>query len=141
MSKDITAWKVEPDGTVLPQFDDGGVVDGVHDVLQRVLCILLSESGSARYRFGREVARACPFMSSWRHGDMRTEADVIGQFTLGRSYIRAAMLQEQQADDPPEQRYKDLKLDRIVIQPGVVRLEITLVTEAETVQFVLPIPT
>ena len=141
MSKDITAWKIEPDGTVLPQFDDGGAVDGIHDVLQRVLCVLLSEPGSARYQFGREVERACPFMSSWRHGDIRTEADVFAQFMLGRSYVKAAMLQEQRVDDPPAQRYKDVTLNRIVIQPGVVCLEITLVTEAETMPFVLPIPT
>ena len=141
MNKDITAWEVLDDGTVLPQCDDGGFVDGMHDVLQRVLCVLLSETGSARYKFGREVDRACPLMSAWRHGEILTEADMTMQFTLCRSYVKAAMLQEEHADDPPEQRYKDIRLDRIVVQPGTVRLEITLTTEAASMQFALPIPT
>jgi len=140
MNKDITAWQVLDDGTVLPQYEDGRIVGGIHDVLQRVLCILLSEPGSARYKFGREVERACPLMSAWRHGEIFTEADMLTQFMLGRSYVKTAMLQEVHADDPPEQRYKDLRLDRIDVRPGVVRLEITLTTEAEAMQFVLPIP-
>lgn len=141
MSKDITAWKIEDSNVVLPWFDDGGIVDGIHDVLQRVLCILLTEMRSIRYKFGREVDRACPFMTAWRRGEMRTEADVRNLFFQSKTYIRTVMEQEVAPDDPPEQRFKDLRLDRINIQPGVVHLEITLETEAEAMPFVLPLPT
>jgi len=141
MSKDITAWSVDEEGFVLSQFDDGGVSSGIHNVLQRVLCVLLTETGSQRYTFGREVPRACPFMTLWQQGHMFTESDVAAHFQSAARHIAAAMQEEETEDDPPEQRFKRLQLNNIIVQPGVMQLVITLTTEAESMQFILPLPT
>jgi len=142
MNNDISAWRVDENDFVLPWFDDGcDAVNGMDELVQRVMCVLLTEPQSARYSFGRSVERACPFISAWRHGDINTEADVFGQFRLSKSYIVAALRAEAVPDDPPEQRLTDLDLVSIDIQPDVVCLEIVLITEAGRKTIKLPIPT
>jgi hypothetical protein len=139
MSKDITAWKMEGPFLV-PQYDDGGFVEGTQDVLQRVLCLLLMEPGSKRYGLGREVEWACPFMSSWRHGEITNEAQLMAAFTLSQAQISQVMRDQESEDDGPEQKFKKLTLEKIVIQPGTVQLHCTLETGAGKLPFILPMP-
>lgn len=140
MSNDITAWQLN-DGFVVPQYADGGYAEGNFDVLQRVLCVMLTETDSPRYTFGRTVPRTCPFMSGWRRGDISNEADVYRYFSLCQCYIRAAMEDQSHPDDPPDQKFKSLQLRRIRIDPGVVSLELVLETQGGSLQFNMPIPT
>lgn len=139
MSYDITAWQLV-DGYVIPQFDDGGYAEDMFDVLQRVLCAFLTETGSVRYTCGRKSERACPFMSAWRRGEIASETDIYRIFGLCRSYIKTAMETQESRYDPPERRFKDLKLRRVIVYPGSVQLECRLETRADTLEFKLPLP-
>lgn len=139
MSKDITAWKL--DGAFLvPEYEDGGFAEGTHDVLQRVLYLLLMEPGSKRYRLGREIEWASPFMSAWRHGEITNEAQLMAIFSLSQAQIGQVMREQEDPDDGPDQKFKKLTLNKVVIQPGTVQLSCTLETGAETLPFILPMP-
>jgi len=138
-TKDIMAWKLAGDFLV-PQYTDGGFAEGTHDVLQRVLYLLLTEVGSKRYTFGRELERASPFMSAWRHGNITNEIQLRSVFALSQAQISMAMAAQEEDTDGPEQRFKKLTLNKIIVQPGTVQLCCTLETHADSLDFILPMP-
>jgi len=142
MNSDIAAWTLQHTGDdfVIPKYDQSAEVSGIHNVLQRVLCVLLTERGSVKYAFGRKIERACPFMSAWRRGMISSEAEVRSHFMMSHSFIANAIRAEELPDDPPEQRFKKLALTKIVVCPGAVRMYITLETEADKLDCVLPLP-
>lgn len=137
--KDISAWRLV-ENFVGSRYNDAVLVDGLQATLQRFMLIFLTEPGSARYSFGRTVEPACPFMSAWRHGDIRSEATIRTQFELCQSYIQQAMRSQQYANDPPECKFKSAILEKITIQPGSVYLSVIIDTEGGTLPCVLPLP-
>ena len=138
--KDLTAWQIK-DGFVVPKPDGTSPTSGMHSVLQRVLCILLNEHGSQRYSFGRKYKHTCGFMNAWQAGQISDESKLRAQFALARTNIKTVFDEQKRPDDPPTQRFKDIALQRIIIQPGTVQLEIVLETEAARETFLLPLPT
>jgi len=137
--KDISAWQLV-ENSVCPRYNDATLVDGLEATLQRFMLIFLTEPGSARYSFGRNVEPACPFMSAWRHGNIKSEAGIRAQFELCQSYINQAMRAEQHDDDPPECQFKNAIIEKITIQPGRVLLSVIIETEGGSLPCVLPLP-
>jgi hypothetical protein len=137
---DLAAWKIQ-DGFVIPVTAAEPAVSGIQLILQRFMKILLTETGSVRYKFGRQTERSCPFMSAWRQGLINSEADLLAQFNLAGSYIRAAMRSMQSHHDPDELKYKDVRCTGLTVQPHTVQMHITLETEAEALELTLPLPT
>lgn len=139
MRRDIKAWRLQG-GWVVPDVDADGLADDTFDVMQRVLLVLLTETDSARYTFGKEAQHACSFMSAWRRGEIRHEGDLRRIFTLCLAQIRTAMEDQQTRDDPPSCRYRDLQLLSVHVMPGYVQLEMWLQTHTDDLKFKLALP-
>ena len=136
---DITAWK-SIDGFVTPQLNGDEYTTGMLSVLQRFMLVFLTEDNSPRYKFGQEVDQTCSFMLAWRGGFIESETAISATFMLCKDAIKQAMKAHETVEVPPDQRFKDVNLINIVIQPGIVQLDIEIKTLTETAVFKLPLP-
>ena len=139
MPKDIQVWRNQC-GYVTPVTDAVDLVEGTAVVLQRLLMVLLTETDSPKFTFGRAAERSCPFMSAWRHGELSNEADIFRVFSLCQPHITTAMQSQETKYDSDDQRFKSLKLQRICVYPGQVHLECTMETRTDKIAFTLPMP-
>lgn len=136
--QDIEMWRVVA-GEVVELPAGGELVSGMPKLLQYVLIALLQSPDSVKYRFGKRQQPGCYFMQALHSGTLRTEADVFAQFHLAKQIISSALRQQVRASDPPDETFKDIRLDSITLSPGWLRLHITLTSKVSALKFILPI--
>lgn len=123
---DIEAFGIASDGSIYDASCTGGRVTGWKKLVQRVIAALLQDPETVRYTFGRRNRMGTFFMPLLRRGELRSEMDVRNYFRLSTLMTAPALLEEETEDDPPDERYKDAELKRILVAKGLVQLEITI---------------
>jgi hypothetical protein len=135
---DYELWHVMPDGEVTSVALTGEPISGIRKLVQRFLLAFLQDIASVRYP-GKRIPYGTYFMQMLREGKMRSEMDVTGNFMLAKPMIRSALTHEETVDDPPSERYKDATLTGIVLEPGWMKLKITIRSRTDSIDIVLPI--
>ena len=136
---DIGAWRIKAGEDAEETPEDGDELRGMPKLVQRVFIALLQEQGTVKYSFGRRLPRGCGFMTALRSGEVRSEMDVSAQFFLARHAIFAELKEEEQADDPPEERFRDVRCHGIVLSPGIMKLKLNIHSQTTDITVWLPI--
>lgn len=138
----LEAWRIDSNGRVVAVPDDGMPVSGMSALMQRVLMALLQETGSSKYSFGKRTSSGCNLLQLLRFGELRSEADLFAHFNLCRYFVHSELKATETDDDPPEERFKDVRLTGIEFEPSNVVLRISIWNQAQDLlQISLPIST
>lgn len=80
----------------------GALITGIEKLVQRFLVELLTEKGTLEY----QPNRGSFFMTSLRHGIVRTSADLFSEFSAAELDVRENLLLEEDfSTDPKDERY------------------------------------
>ena len=116
----------------------GMLCTGIQKLSQRFVLELLTERGSMFYL----PDRGTQFMTRFRLGYMRTEADVFVAFNFALNDAELRLTAEELDTDPADERYAGATLDLVTIADGVVILHVTLRSMAGTGrEVIMPIST
>lgn len=102
--------------------DGGSVIAGIQKLVQRILLTLLTIKGTRKY----QPALGCQFMLDAISGGWRTVADVTQSFLLARSDVRNQLILEETTDDPDDERYGGMTLDRVTLSERMVTVHISV---------------
>jgi hypothetical protein len=137
---DIYAWGA-PDGTMIDETTSGRVITGILKLAQRFLITLLNEPNSIKYDYElTNIQRGTTFMQALRLGGVHNEAQLRSTFALAELQARSQLQAEEDNDMPDDERYAKSEIVRAELEPGIIRLTITLESRAESVQLIVPIP-
>ncbi len=101
-------------------------VSGIAALAQRFMIELLTISGSMQYL----PNRGCNFLSRVRVA--KTEYDVMIAFGSSVNRVRRNLHSDETGYMPADARYGSVKLNRIVLVEGSLRLELTVRSKANT---------
>jgi hypothetical protein len=106
--------------TLVQEGQSGALITGIEKLVQRFLVELLTEKGSLEYQPGRGTF----FMTSLRHGIVRTSADLFAEFSAAALDAKENLLLEEDfTSDPKDERYA-----------GAVLLEASLLGDTATLR-------
>jgi hypothetical protein len=108
--------------------DSGRTVAGTNKLAQRFVLQLLTVKGSVP---GDDQA-GCEFVSRLVQGGVASELDVFTAFNASVGPVVAALQAQETADDPDDERLAGVQVNRLVLSPGHLTLDVTLRTRADT---------
>jgi hypothetical protein len=118
--------------------DVGEICTGIQKLAQRFVLEFLTEKGSLPHL----ANRGCTFMTRLRTGLLRTEADVFIAFSFAMNDVELNLTAEEDGSEPDDERFASANLDRVLIEPGLLTLRVTVRSRAGTSrQPILPIAT
>jgi hypothetical protein len=136
---DIQAWAT-PEGMISPQ-SSGNIVTGIIKLSERFLITLLNEEGSIKYDYHlANITRGTQFMTRLREGGVQTEADLRALFALSEIQAKAQLVAQETGDEPDDERYKTSRIVSVEIGQGNISLTITLESQSDSVELILPLP-
>lgn len=139
MAFDVSAFRLQPDGTVLQQLqgaDGGAIVEGVPRLAQRFCINLMTPIGSVPY----DARQGTSFVPRLQAGQARTESDVLACFAAAMPTLGPNMAKEESSADPPEERFQSAVITQIAIGSGKVTMTVRVTNQAGTkVSLTLPL--
>jgi len=125
----------QPAAQFLADNKGGTLIFGSTKLGQRVALELLTEAGSLPFA----TTRGTLFITYLRTGAL-TEMDVLVAFAAARLALRSNLQNEETDDDPPDERFLDAVVDRVVVTQGSVSLVVSVSSRAGLVEvLVLPV--
>jgi hypothetical protein len=116
----------------------GMLCTGIQKLAQRFVLEVLTEKGSMLYL----PDRGTTFMTRFRQGYLRVEADVFIAFNLALNDAELNLTAEEADTDPDDERYASASLDLVIITVDAVVLHVTVQSRAgNTRAVILPIAT
>jgi hypothetical protein len=116
----------------------GEVITGSLKVAQWFIVEFMTVRGSVAY----DKTRGTNFISSLISGRIRTETDAFVAFGFAVGQIAVAAILNEPATAPDDERFAGAALTHAVVQPGVLKLYVTLTTKAGTARpLILPVAT
>lgn len=106
----------------------GAVITGIEKLAQRYVLELLTEAGSLVYL----PNRGCNFMIDGRSGGWRTQADLTQSFYAAMITVKRALILEEQATDPDDERFGSATLLGSVLNGTQVAIRVALSSLAGT---------
>jgi hypothetical protein len=104
----------------------GKICTGAQKLAQRWALEFLTERGSMPYL----PARGCDFMTQIRQGRVRTQNDIIANFTSASLAITRNLRQEEYEGMPDEERFDRALLANVILHPGYADLRVIIVSRA-----------
>lgn len=106
----------------------GEICVGIQKLAQRWLTGFMTIRGSVRYR----PTDGTRFMREFYSGKLRTEADVATSFAFSEIENRDNLQDEEDDTMPDDERLDYAELSQIAILPGLIRLQVRVVSLAGT---------
>jgi hypothetical protein len=106
--------------------EGGKMTAGIQLLAQRVYIEWFTEKGSVLYN----KKRGTTFMTEARLGYFRTQLDVYGSFSRAKSDIALAMAEDETLDMKPDERYGGMEIAQLAMQPGIVKMYVSLWSKA-----------
>ena len=136
---DIQAWATA-DGMISAQ-SSGKIVTGILKLSERFLITFLNEEDSIKYDYAlTNITRGTQFMTRLREGGVQTETDLRALFALSEIQAKAQLVAEETGDEPADERYKTARIVSLEIGQGDISLTITLESQSDSVELILPLP-
>lgn len=113
----------------LALFDErtsGKICTGAQKLAQRWALEFLTERGSMPYL----PERGCDFMTQIRQGRVRTQNDIIANFTSASLAITRNLRQEEYEGMPDDERFDRALLVNVILHPGYADLRVIIVSRA-----------
>jgi hypothetical protein len=79
-------------------------------------------------------------MTRLREGGVQTEADLRALFALSEIQAKAQLVAQETGDEPDDERYKTSRIVSVEIGQGNISLTITLESQSDSVELILPLP-
>lgn len=111
------------------------VCQGTTLLAQRFLLELLTAAGSIKY----QPQRGSCFPQALETGQLHSEADLRAIFELAEAQVRRNLQAEESADMPAGERYQTAHLEKVILGPGQVLLQIRIVARAGSTELTLPL--
>lgn len=142
MPLDVSTFRINPttsvassaDQVLADPSDSGRTVDGLSKLCEHVVQQLFTRRASVQFDSG-----GCDFVDRLLIGKASTEMDVFLAFSSSIGQVVQYLQGNSNANDDPTAQISSVRINKLIVAPGLIQLNITVINAAGTAR-VVPLP-